>query len=324
MPRRRLTTLLALALILLGPAPALAWNGRGHKTVAYIAYSNLSTAPSNNVRKRVDDLLKLHPRYGNWTAGVPANRRGVVAFMRASLWPDDIKGAPGFQNCVKNPNVSSFSDNCENRVWHYYDLPFSLDGTPLMNQPAPHALTAIGDFMNTLRQTGGNPATLDPLKSYKLTWLIHIVGDIHQPLHTTQRFRAGDTNGDGGGNDYKIKPFEMEGLSFRPDNLHSFWDNLLGDEDSFDSIEALAKDDLMKKYRREPPRPGADPQRIMGWLIESHGLGRHFVHLIDLDRTGSDPPAVSAGYLFYSRHVARQRVTLAGYRLADLLNEHLR
>lgn len=321
---RRLARFASTALLvsLLAPADALAWNDRGHKAVAYIAYQNLSTSPSNNVMQRVDNLLMLHPRYNAWTQGVPAYRRGLVAFTQASVWPDDIKDYTNYQDCTNPPGNSAFNDTCRQPKWHYFDLPFSTDGTAVRLQNQPHAYSVILDAMRTLGQTGGS-SSLARSKSYKLTWLTHLVGDIHQPLHATERFAGGNQHGDGGGNGYHLQPFTPDGANFSVGNLHSFWDNVLGVRSGLDEIETLS-DELTARYRRVPGQAPVNDRRVWEWFVESHGVGRHYVYAIDLDRTGSSNPPVTDQYLRYAREIARQRVALAGYRLADLLNEHLR
>src|SRR5262249_54451635 len=55
-----------------------------------------------------------------------------------------------------------------------------------------------------------------------LSWLIHLVGDLHQPLHCASLVNSTYPKGDRGGNDFFVKPED------RPINLHSFWDGLLG------------------------------------------------------------------------------------------------
>jgi hypothetical protein len=65
---------------------AFAWDELGHMTVAVIAYDHLTP----NVRQKVVKLLKLNPKYETWVAGVPATDKDRMAFLKASLWADDI------------------------------------------------------------------------------------------------------------------------------------------------------------------------------------------------------------------------------------------
>ncbi|MBV8858819.1 MAG: S1/P1 nuclease [Acidobacteria bacterium] len=325
--RRLPLTLLALGSLFALPANAFGWNERGHKTVAYIAYQNLSTSPSNNVRKRVDDLLKLNPYYPKWTQNVPAAQRGLAAFLGAAVWPDDIKsdGAYGESpDCAEAVHTNAFQDKERHRPWHYLDIPFSFDGTPVEQQCPHNARTIINAFRARLAATSapGVP-DLEEEKAYDLTWLIHLVGDIHQPLHATGRFSANRTHGDSGGNKYKIKPFTPAGANSAAADLHTYWDHVLGDAQSTQSIGALAGE-LTTRFRREPGDPPTDEAAVAAWLSESFVLARYFVYELDKEKVGQADPAVSDRYNFYAQEVARQRIALAGYRLADLLNQNLK
>ena len=63
---------------------------------------------------------------------------------------------------------------------------------------------------------------LDALKSYDLTWLLHLVGDVHQPLHCATRVSSAQPAGDWGGNPVNICSPSCRG------ELHAFWDDILG------------------------------------------------------------------------------------------------
>ncbi len=333
MPERLRIILAALALLAL-PASALGWNDRGHRTVAYVAYTNLSTAPSNNVRARVDALLKLNPSYAEWTAGVSPANRGVVAFMNASVWPDVIKDKAGYTEspkCAFAEHTNGFDDKGRHRTWHYLDLPFSFDGTPHQQQCKHNAYTIIVTFRTRLAATNapGVP-NLDREKAYDLGWLIHLVGDIHQPLHATGRFSAGTPDGDGGGNGYDIQGFTPEGANFQVRELHGFWDNVLGVDQNPTSPQAFAKvqtlaNEVTSRFKQDPGGPQAtNDAAVAEWLKESFFIGRYFVYEIDREKVGSARPAISARYNFYAQQIARHRVAVAGYRLADLLNQNLK
>jgi hypothetical protein len=70
--------------------------------------------------------------------------------------------------------------------------------------------------------TVGTEGGTDEEKAIYLTWLLHLVGDIHQPLHCTAVFSEQFPNGDKGGNDAFIR------IRSSPVKLHAFWDGLLG------------------------------------------------------------------------------------------------
>ena len=101
------------------------------------------------------------------------------------------------------------------QVLAFIDTPFSTDGTALPAIPTLNAQERIALFRQVLASTSG-----DPLKSYDLVWPLHLVGDIHQPLHASTRVSATDPDGDAGGNTVKLDCTRCE--------LHAFWDGLLG------------------------------------------------------------------------------------------------
>src|SRR5204862_5471350 len=109
-----------------------------------------------------------------------------------------------------------YSDLSRHGYWHYIDLPFSPDGTPLEQPIAPNAATQIAAFRAALSA----PDTTDEVKSYDLVWLLHLVGDVHQPLHCATRVRQSDPDGDAGGNGVAVR------CAACPERLHAFWDGV--------------------------------------------------------------------------------------------------
>jgi hypothetical protein len=80
-----------------------------------------------------------------------------------------------------------YADKLRHQYWHYLDPPFSPDGTAVRPPDLVNALTQITVLKAVLASNAR-----DNVKSYDLVWLIHLVGDAHQPLHPTSRFTAAD------------------------------------------------------------------------------------------------------------------------------------
>jgi hypothetical protein len=211
--RRRLITIV-LAVVLLGPQSAFSWNGRGHMMVAAVAYQKLNQA----TKDRVDALLLLNPDRDNWFDLIPATasapKRKRMIFMIAATWADRIKSDPdyhtdGTHNGNRPPNDPSASQNigyddlARHKYWHFVDLPFSDDNTTLPSVPTPNAGTQIAKFRAVLNSVSNDPS-VEKLKSFDLSWLLHLIGDVHQPLHSTTRVTATDLDGDDGGNGVKL------------------------------------------------------------------------------------------------------------------------
>jgi hypothetical protein len=320
---------LALALAV-AAAPALAWDDVGHMTVAAIAYDRLTPA----ARGRAAALLKLNPQYQDWRAVAMGEDEDRVAFLMAAAWPDFIKRSGGFDDdgeVPKGPDAArntGYGDKLMHKYWHYVDLPFSPDGTPLAATRTPNAQTQIAIFSQTLRMSAADAA----LRSYDLVWLLHLVGDVHQPLHATSRFDHAHPNGDAGGNQVRIC-----GAGCGP--LHAYWDNLL--EPAVGHIEATCRaQNLLPTDARcsalkvaaalANARAAAPPGRRLvadadeaHWIAESFALAKTQVYSAPVG-VGKGPYNLDGGYEHAARRTAEMRVALAGARLANLLNQALR
>jgi hypothetical protein len=299
-----------VVLVALAPRPAAAWNDHGHMMVAALAYKKLRPA----VRAKVDRLVALNPDYPTWVAGVPPAQRGLVAFMIASTWPDAIKHDNKHTNDGNRPlgpdagrNVG-YSDDLQHRYWHFIDQPFSADGTPLPALPQPNAETQIAAFRDVLRSPTGS----DDLKSYDLVWLLHLVGDVHQPLHCVSRVDHAHPDGDQGGNLVPLCALPCK------DGLHGYWDSVLGSEpDAKAALAAAAK----------LPAPDAKAAKVLDaptWIHEGFELAQARAYANPPVGLGPAPITLDAAYNREAVRVARVQVALAGARLANVLDDALR
>src|SRR5580658_3602371 len=210
---------IALVFALLAAATsARAWDDVGHMTVAALAWDQMTPA----ARSRAVPLLKLNPQYQEWRVVAGRGDADKIAFMMASTWPDFIKHAAGYVDDGETPlgleaarNIG-YGDKLMHKYWHYIDVPFSPDGASLVQPKTPNVETQIRAFERVLAQPNADAA----LKSYDLVWLLHLVGDAHQPLHATSRFENEHPEGDAGGNRVKVC---TESCS----SLHAYWDGLL-------------------------------------------------------------------------------------------------
>jgi len=308
----------AVLTLLMAAQPLYAWFDGGHMLVAYIAYRNLTP----KTRARVDALLKLNPMYIEWTQGVSDDQKGLVAFLHGSVWPDCIKQTkcsagytvdggdtpPGKSTDVQN---IGYADKFMHKYWHFVDIPYSA-GAPDEPPKLPNALTEI----LLLSQAIGTDESED-IKSYDVVWLEHLVGDVHQPLHSTSRFTKNHPKGDAGGNlvVFCQKPCR--------DELHAYWDGLLGDKSSIAVVSQTGKALLAS------PRPtGADNADPHSWVNDSFGLAKAFVYVSPISPDNDPSVLISSrpdvSYEAKALEVARSQATLAGYRLADLLNANLK
>src|SRR5262245_16910186 len=211
--------LAAVTILLVVSSQALAWSDAGHKIVASIAYSRLTPAE----RENVVTILSNHPRFQvDFVEARPENADPAEwCFQQASVWPDIARGFKG--------EDAKFNHG----TWHYINVPHflspadeqALAGKVNVNQSldAPATPEEKMNAIQTLRVTRAmlvDPNVSDRDKAVMMTWLFHLVGDIHQPLHTSALFSQKlFPNGDRGGNDIKTK---------QRGNLHSLWDGFLG------------------------------------------------------------------------------------------------
>src|SRR5258708_6792801 len=307
---------IALAAVLAN-TPALAWNEHGHMTVAAIAFERLD--PS--IREKVGALLKLNPQYETWTARVPAADRVEVAFIMAATWPDLIKRDESYQNDGShNGNVAptdpqgredavrniGYADRLRHRYWHFTDVPFSPDGTRLVQPVPPNVQTQIAAFRAALR----SPSVNADVKSYDLVWLEHLVGDVHQPLHATSRFTHDLPDGDDGGNRVALCADPCRG------ELHAFWDNVLGTSESLATIRSTAA-----RLAAMPVDAGSGSEAA--WVTESFEEAKRSVYVPPVG-VGAGPFTLDGAYKTNAKQVAEKRIAIAGARLAALLNTALK
>src|SRR5215468_810501 len=205
-----LTFLVLLALALL-PLPASAWNIPGHMLSGAIAYQVLQQENPPTIEK-VKAVLEKHPWYANqWRArlqDVSVVDHSLVLFMQAARWADDIR--------------SNDKQQQHHALWHYINWPFKPDKEPASVQTREpegvNILTAMAENQRIVA-TENNAER----KAIALAWLFHLVGDIHQPLHTAQLFTVDYSQGDRGGNEICVRVTEAA----QPMDLHRFWDGVI-------------------------------------------------------------------------------------------------
>ena len=304
---------LALVFALSFPPQAFAWHAVGHMAVAYVAYQQLTP----KVKKRIAVLLKQNPFYSKWQGLLPKGLAKADSdqylFMMAATWPDEIKAlSSGYHGNDTPPKVfaqatanNGYTDKDMHKYWHFIDVPYATSGLPAPATPQANAQVEIALLREALKSK-----TPDPIKSFDLVWLEHLVGDVHQPLHCVTRVNAAYPNGDEGGNSVDITP---------GDNLHSFWDDVPGSGDTGDFLKAA-------KYARtlaSAPSAAASETNEAVWVQQCNALAISAVY-VDPVGDGKGPYTLTDTYKTAAATVARGQVALAGARLARLLNDNLK
>lgn len=302
---RKCWTLIAgLAAVLFLPAPARAWSDAGHRTIASIAYRRLD--PVN--RKRMALILRQHPHFASrWKPGAAAS--GIPAdnylFQQAAVWPDTIRGDARY----------------DHPTWHYVNRVYSPTGDRLEAGSAENLLAALD-----LNKKRFIDARLPPAeRAVALSWVFHLLGDLHQPFHAVTLVSPDYPQGDRGGNDFWVRTAEG------PVNLHAFWDRLLNDAQTPQQADTLAERLLAE--RKPQGYLEWENRTVKEWLGESYRLAvaAGYQHAPDptfpYNRVPLEPAAtreaakpLPGGYAANARSNAERRVVLAGYRLARALD----
>lgn len=298
------------------PSPALAWWDEGHMQIAYVAYKHLDEA----VKDRADALLKLNKDYAKWTAGAPDEKTAkLYAFVHAATWADDIKTKQyGYtRDTVHSPTAGQnigYADHNQHAYWHFKDINFSPDGTSLPASDPVDLVTQLKLMITALPTSSG---ASDEVRSYDLAWILHLVGDAHQPLHAADRFTKQIPNGDAGGNAETVIPATGETIA-----LHAYWDSIFGGYSSpYGAVfDADDKDGLASVGVSQAAAQVSDPET---WVQESADLATQFAYASPVS-LGTNPVLLTRDYETNARNIARSQAALAAARLANLLNGALK
>lgn len=321
----------ALALVLLAQARSMAWNAVGHMAVARRAYDELDKPQKDAIAR----ILAQHPHYKEFLAKNFPGEGSLDewVFLRAAAWPDWVR--PGKEGKPRPTTITRYHRADD----HFVDIPlvlFPTNKTPLQGQELgadsekANTITALRQRLSELRAKN----TVDEDKAIALCWLLHLVGDLHQPLHCATLISPQYPRGDQGGNSFALR------VNGRPWRLHTFWDELLGEDPDYTSETAehdlmlykaaIAAAELMRdpvNRRENLPVLQLHPY-LTDWARESFDLARTVAYrngalqgvaLAFGEDPPGDAPEAGATYESQARDVARQRVALAGYRLADRL-----
>ncbi len=273
MPRVAMLVVVS-AIVLVAPARPAAWGPDGHRIVARIALVHL--APQ--ARQEVDRILEGDP----------------LDFIEASNWADMVR-----------------PDRPETYNWHFVDVPYGVyEYDALRDCPPSDGGDCVLAAIDRLRETLADRSVERARRAEALKYLIHFVGDLHQPLHSI-------TNNDRGGNDVGV---DLGGE--RPSNLHAVWDRaVIARRELTDEVYATR---LLERLAATPLSAG--PVNPLAWALESHARAEAYVYQYPEFIKGVPPPApitLDEAYWDRAAPIVDERLTLAGLRLAALINETL-
>src|SRR5262245_1000625 len=167
-------------------------------------------------------------------------------------------------------------------------------------------------------------------KAIALAWLFHLVGDIHQPLHTVQLFTSEYPKGDRGGNEICVRVTEAA----QPMDLHRFWDGVITSSQNLARLRNAAtalrnREEFQRRQLTELANTN-----FKAWAKESFEIATKIAYRNDgrigTPRAGSEDcimvtatPVLPPGYVRSASWIADRRMILVGYHLADLLTRLL-
>ncbi|KTD08165.1 S1/P1 nuclease [Legionella jamestowniensis] len=265
----------SLLLIFAIAGNSYSWNSLGHRLVAQIAYHHLNSHAKQLLNHYNHALDKVYR---------------PQSLVNAAAWLDSLR--------------------YQNDLWmgqrHYIDIPFSVDGTELIEPCEINAVTAIVLAKQLMQDSSVTVFE----KGFSLRILLHIIGDIHQPLHAVSQFSIAHPKGDKGGNLFPLKDNPVA------TNLHAYWDKGGGWLNTNKHYNAAQLSKIARHIEKHWPchlqQMNLDP---MLWAQESHQLAVQKAYQI---RPGQRP---SNAYQRMVKNTAEQRIALAGCRLAALLNQ---
>ena len=297
---------LTLALILFHAATAHGWHSLGHKTIAAIAWEQmtpqarakavalLQSAPSNA------GLRTLRPKTGTEA------EKDRWQFIRAASWADAVRHGP------RKPIYHMGN-------WHFTDYFWeqAAPGAPgrVRDDVRPYGelVTQLPLLEASLRDPGSSHVS--PSKSTDLAWFIHLMGDIVQPLHCSGRISPGHAKGDKGGNLFFLSE-RRDKYGECPDNLHAYWDEVL-EREYGPNANVIA---LAASLANAQPLSGSTPLRLGEyklWVSMGRKTAMDVAYPAEL-RFGMAPPDT---YRTMVKGVSLRAMTLAGYRLGVTLNQ---
>jgi hypothetical protein len=275
--RMKFSYVLAVLFGVSSPHFAFAWNAEGHRVIAQVAYNHMT--PTAKLRFQV-----AHP--------VLDKHQKPPSFIEAAAWLDTLR--------KKDLNAMG--------AMHYVDIPFSTDGTRAPKPKPMNGLMAYNQSRALLLEN--HASSLEQVVALRV--LIHVAGDLHQPLHAATRVSRAYPDGDAGGNRVVLPKNKIA------NNLHAYWDRAGGAL----LYSAYERNPEIRARRRARALEAAWPCWLdlvdtdpVHWLAESHDLAVSEAYSITAKNFSSGA---------YQRTVSRtaeKRLALAGCRLAAALNE---
>lgn len=246
---------------------AFAWGPKGHDIIAAIAEQNLTSKAKKNLDKLLDG-------------------KSIVYY---SSWMDNIQNSPYWKNGYN-----------KTKTWHYANVDKGHTYQTMPKNEAGDVVTALNHLTYELTENESN--LTDSMKVDYVKMIVHLVGDLHCPMH------AGRYS-DRGGNSVKVKFFKQK------TNLHSLWDSKFVESARKWSYTEWAQqlDRKDKKYKKAVVQ-GSYEQ----WFDKSVENAAEIYEYIERDQARADK--LSYQFVYDFSPMLEESLLLGGYRLAFVLN----
>jgi hypothetical protein len=329
MNRSLVTVLLCVSTLAISQVPSHAWNKSGHMVTGAIAYERLkATDPQalatcltlfNSHTTLIKRGTKSVPTIEFWnqeatSSGLQGEDRDRFFFMMAARWADDARG----------------TKEQHRETWHYvnykFDPTISTKNPPKLplKEPGPDILESYQKNTEIITSSEASDAE----KAVALCWILHQIGDSHQPLHSVARVKPGTNQGDSGGNYCFTRVLQGgDGLNNGTGshagqretiNLHRFWDGLVTSSEKYQTMRNIST--LLRNNHPIDSFPAihANPTMAKWVLNESYPLAVVYAYnngkmkYASVAKQAKDAPE---GYEAAAGEVGKARATLAGYRM---------
>lgn len=316
MPRSRLALGVLAALTVSLGGPAFAWGPEGHTVIARVAVTRLSPQANADLQWIV-------------SVGVPALNAQMPG-GKCQIDPSNPWGpVPNFETDHDfHTNLANWPDcwrilTASSAPWHFDDIPLGDSPSGPLNAAAQPwcasgcVSTALADNLHKLASGASSPADA----AMALAFVVHFVGDMHQPLH------AEDDN-DRGGNEVKIT---TAGAGVKATNLHSLWDGPLVEAALGADLDAatttVSNDDASAPADWSTGADTVDEaiQASDSWVEDAHALAQPAYASLSI-AVGAGPTShvhVTADYVQQQKQVVEGQIDRAAVRLAAALNAAL-
>jgi hypothetical protein len=244
-------------------AALLSWGATGHRTIGKIAAGHLTPQATAAVRELIGD----------------------TTLAEISTWPDEVRSQPAYRSTAP---------------WHYINLPIGLSFADFEAKVKGMNQENVYSALLKQEQILGSATSTRPQKVEAMKYIVHFVGDLHQPMHVSREE-------DKGGNTIQLN-YDGNGT-----NLHALWDSKLIDH------QGLTYEQMAEKYDHATPAQIKQWQNepLIQWIWESYQASSKLYAEVDAMKSR----AIDDSY--YQAHIAivEDRIEKAGIRLAGVLNE---